>query len=404
MLGKTLFGYRILVLSVLLVISGCAAKHVIPPSDYQTRTLDTAHYEPEVMEHTFRVAFDQHGSIYPSDPTHYLFTIAPHSIKCRFFSCPWNIHSTYDMTGIQQSYDFIDSHAEYRNALLTKLNASLAETNKLVVFIHGFNNDFDAASENFRLMREKMDMENITILEVYWDGLDLPVPLFPWAKALTYSNLAGQIGLRSILNGIDVSDSELAFVTHSRGAGVAVSSISDPVYDNHICAPQESGTHDYGQLCKKSLPDDVLVDSSFPRFDAFDSDKFSSINLVFFAPAIGGGHFWSEMNRYLTGGNVNFFVAANEGDYANGKVIGKPGFYGDTSLGADKEEIERYKSMLRSSMPNITLQYLFFKDGFYHGLDDYFSEKDNGSLPECLLWAGQLREDMPAECTLVRKP
>ena len=57
MLGKTLFGYRILVLSVLLVISGCAAKHVIPPSDYQTRTLDTAHYEPEVMEHTFRVAF-----------------------------------------------------------------------------------------------------------------------------------------------------------------------------------------------------------------------------------------------------------------------------------------------------------------------------------------------------------
>lgn len=396
--------YRLLIINTLMILSGCAAKHVIPPADYQTKKFNTDHYDSEVMEHIFRVAFDQHGSMYPQDSEHYLFTITPHRIKCRFVSCGWEIHSTSDPEGIQPSYDFIESHSEYKNALITRLNSSMAQTKKLVVFIHGFNSDFDAASKNFGLIRDKIDMKDITILEVYWDGLDLPVPLFPWAKALTYSNLAGQIGVRGLLNGIDVQDSELAFVTHSRGAGVAISAISDPIYDDDICAPQETGTYDYRQLCGNHLPPEVFVGDTFPRFESFDSAKFDNINLVFFAPAIGGGHFWTEMNRYLPGTvNVNFFVAANEGDYANGKVIGKPNFYGDTSLGADKEEIEKYISILDSSMPKMSLQYLFFKDGFYHGLDDYF-DTDNGGLPECLLWAGQLREDMPVGCKLSRRP
>ncbi|MDO6477349.1 alpha/beta hydrolase [Alteromonas sp. 1_MG-2023] len=395
--------YRVIFLVILILLGGCAAKHVIPPEDYQVRNLDAAHYQPGVKEHIFRVSFDQHGSMYPLYPDHYLFTITPHRIKCRFISCGWSIHSTIDPEGNQPSYHFIDSHNTFKNTLLTKLNTSLEKTQKLVVFIHGFNNDFDAASKNFGLIREKIDMDNITILEVYWDGLDLPIPLFPWAKALTYSNLAGQIGLRGILNGINVHDIELAFITHSRGAAVAVSAISDPIYDDDICAPQETGKHDYLQLCEKQIPSEAFVDESFPRFEPFKSSIFSNINLVFFAPAIGGGHFWSEMNRYLPDSiNVNFFVAANEGDYANGKVIGKPGFYGDTSLGADRKEIERYISILNASMPKISLQYLFFNDGFYHGLDDYFNEEDNGGLPECLLWASQLRKSVSTDCKLVR--
>ena len=385
---------------LLMMLAGCAGRHSIPPHDFA--------YFPAPKTDTIRIAFDQDGSLYPTYPADGIYTAKPLSFRCKynpfytwFKGCSYRLHKLQVFTRANYGgYDFYDTNAAVRDSVVHRLNQSIAKTGRLVIKIHGFNNGFSDAKKNFELFDERMTEFDHTVLEVFWDGLEKAIPLTIWDNALLYSNIAGQIGLRAILNRI-TTPYELVFITHSRGAAVALSTISDPINDKEVvCAPQVGGEYEE-RGCTGYFNDEWLKAGTYPRFEPFDTRYIQSLKLVMIAPALGNGHFWSGTDRYLKDfERIDFFLGANKRDFATTKLIASSQF-GDTRLGNNESLIKEVQEMFASSMPNMHMQVLWFKNGFYHGIPSYFDD-DNGTNPECLMWAGGLNAIKPVGCSLYR--
>lgn len=389
MLNKT-----VLCVLATLLLGGCAGHHNIPPSDF---------YTSNISDRTVRIVLDQDGSFYPTTQNHPVYKVKP-SWWCNFRNCGWQLHKLKDKKGSATFYDFDNDYNNVAQQVIDDLKKTLKSTHHLVVLIHGFNNNFADALENYKLIRKAIDKDKeVTFLEVYWDGLDhFLQPFSFWADSLTYSNLAGQIGLRKILNGIDLPI-ELTFVTHSRGAAVAISAISDPIYDDTMCAPQEgNGKKLNVELCRCHLGDRVKLNTDFPRFSAFNDRNFNSINLVMFAAAVGKGHFWQGTDIYFQNQDkIGMFIGTNKRDFATNKLLGNHENFGDTSMGGNQPVIDEIMLSMDSQQSRIHIQQLIFKKGFYHGLSEYFGEQNSGK-PECMMWAGHLRAVKPADCSIDR--
>src|SRR5690606_17943217 len=68
------------------------------------------------------------------------------------------------------------------------------------------------------------------IIQFYWDGLTSQSILGGakiWFDATNYSQMAGEFGLRRILNVI--SNKEVYIISHSRGASVVVSALNSTI-------------------------------------------------------------------------------------------------------------------------------------------------------------------------------
>src|SRR5690606_26782883 len=188
------------------------------------------------------------------------------------------------------------------------------------------------------------DPTKTAYLEVFWDGLqlrsekrrDMAGYASFWPDALTYSNLAGQFGLRPLLNSIR-HDVDLRFVTHSRGAAVALAALADPVYDPHIERP---GTTDANR--------------------ALANPRIRSIGIAAFAPAIGAGHLTPELDQALVAHPVVFLAGVNPEDIATSKSIISSRLWGDTSLGSESGYIFQQQATPRA---NLTLLAGLFRHG-----------------------------------------
>jgi len=271
---------------------------------------------------TVRVAFDQNGVIYPSNPdappirqprigSNYAFSIS-HELG--------RVGYSYGPTDIDESLAFfaktLNDKAERRSA------------NCLVVLIHGYNNSVKAASANYECIRKKLQALprlQPVYLEVFWDGLHrgpltVPAPLLYWFDALTYSNLAGQVGLRSLLNGRP-PNLPILFLTHSRGAGVALSCVADPLYDARI------------QVGEYEAPN-------------FRSAK--GVALICLAPAVGNGHPPSRVRSSLPL-NSSLGIGFNTRDPALQKSIINERYFGDTSFGTNEIAFQEAVGQVNSS-------------------------------------------------------
>jgi len=262
---------------------------------------------------TVRVAFDQDGVIYPASPE------APQLRQPRVGSnYALSLPQELERLGYTYGLDQIRSTAAATADRLTKTLESSA-ANCLVVLIHGYNNSVDAAALNFSRVRAELRRQNAlkpAFLEVFWDGLHrgaltFPAPLLYWFDALTYSNLAGQIGLRSLLNRISL-DRPILFLTHSRGAGVAFSCISDPKYDVHI----RVGIHEASTL------------RNAPR-----------VALICLAPAVGKGHPIANVRAALPC-ESSLGIGFNPLDPALQKSFIDERFFGDTSFGTNEKSFQ----------------------------------------------------------------
>ena len=262
---------------------------------------------------TVRVAFDQDGVIYPSSPD------APRLRQPRVGSnYALSVPQELNRLGYTYGLDQIQSTTAATADLLTKKIESSA-SNCLVVLIHGYNNSVDAAALNFRRMRAELQRQSglkPEFLEVFWDGLHrgpltFPAPLLYWFDALTYSNLAGQIGLRSLLNRVSL-DRPILFLTHSRGAGVALSCISAPKYDSNI----RVGIHEASSL------------RDAPR-----------VALICLAPAVGNGHPITQVRAALPA-ESSLGIGFNTLDPALQKSFIDERLFGDTSLGTNEKSFQ----------------------------------------------------------------
>lgn len=354
--------FRLLLCGVLLLtMTGCAGRHVRPDSGY-------AMSEPPM---TLRVAFDQEGSIYPRDSA----LVPWDTVELRRFSAAFG-RSSLKLTD-QKPYT-PELRAALQRDAIDRLNRMLVGQDTLVVLIHGFNEKYEDARTNFDVFRAALYPARHPVLEVYWNGLTIPARIAPlsrgsfWPNAVLYSSLAGQFGLRPLLEGID-RPVDVRILTFSRGAAVALSAISNSKFDDQY--------------------KDRYAKAPF----AMSNPRLRSVKMGLVAAAVGAGHINDGSDTQL-GQPVEIISGLNPRDFAVSKSIFPTRAYGDTSLGGDRDfllrEIALDRRMLR-------LQGVEFKHGQKHSLSNYaFNEgkAGQGLTPSmsCLLHLLDLRSEPDA--------
>lgn len=342
-------------------LAGCSGMHMVPPADYATTSKVST-----------KVAFDQDGNIYPRTVEQVNWTARKEAGSEKITGGAFQLakpreaaHDTYTpAVRLQSTKD-----------LVAQLNKQLATKNRLVILIHGYNNSFEEANAMYELIRSYIDevvQKDSVLLDVHWDGL---VPRHPsyfaspasfWPKALTYSNLAGTHGLRTILQGLD-KEVDVRFVTHSRGAAVALSSLINPIYDPHIIHEDDP---------------------------ALDNPKIRSVKILAFAPAVGAGHLVEDINRQLIGRTVELFVGLNQDDIITSKFFSVPRLYGTSELGSN---INYVREQIALKRPNFPIRAFEFKHGRKHALDEYLNNAPE--LSRCMFALVDLAPSSQTQCS-----
>lgn len=156
-----------------------------------------------------------------------------------------------------------------------ELQDVIGRAERIFIFIHGFNNNQRDAAEPFSMLEQRIVARpGDAIIRFHWDGLDDRVfgsPLLFWRNAAGNSQMAGTRALRPILQ-MTREDQEVILISHSRGASVILSALSNPRYD----------------------PDFARVTRAHPFFQGEDPiappelrRPHGTIDVVMLAPAIG---------------------------------------------------------------------------------------------------------------------
>jgi hypothetical protein len=254
-------------LSALSLLSGCAYRNNYPV----TQTFPQVADDPAVL----RVYVDANGTFYPNE---------------------WRDKCGDACTKIKRGFSLLTtslSATDYRAHIVADEKRQMAlvadyvaRHRRLFILIHGFNADEADARESYNRIRDRMVREpGDGIIEFYWDGLvKLPskkafslAPLAFWKAATGNSQTAGSRGLRRIL--ALTKDRDIFLISHSRGASVALSALSNPPYSDEFLTKTERLDFD--------LTDGVDGSPNFLRPPPLPGDTGSRIHLLMLAPAIG---------------------------------------------------------------------------------------------------------------------
>jgi len=272
--------------------------------------------------------------------------------------------------------------------IVTNMRASKAR--RVVFLIKGFNNSYAEFENEYAWIRDEVILANqpepLYFVQVYWDAIHrgrrtFPAPLAYFADSLTYSNHAGDCGLRDVLRRLPPG-TDVTFLTHSRGAAVALAAISDPKYDEGIT-----------NACQSSMPG-----HSLPK-------QLGDVRLVAFAPAIGDGHvragvdearadIFAQLDRFYVGYNPNDPAVTKK--YFGINIPDR--FGGDTRLGGNEGYVRHVDELFEKEKLRDSFQVVRF-DRRSHDWRDYIALQDSAN---CLLWAGKLVAGPSPGCTLSR--
>jgi hypothetical protein len=219
---------------------------------------------------------------------------------------------------------------------------SAAQTQRLVILVHGYNNDVGQTSWYGKLeqrIRDKFPAEeNVHFLQVYWDGRAASglgiLPIWGWAQGTMYP--VG-LSLRQILSQL-APDLPVYILGHSTGAPLVCTALW-----NCTSALQDSTSFE-GRPGRKYM--DML---NLPRYA---TPRLRHVRVAFLAPAMPARHFEDFNDRtYATGSKrgrqpadrerqdyERFVVGQNHHDKATGKAFFPTGFWGSTRLGVKKDE------------------------------------------------------------------
>lgn len=356
-----MFKNKLSTLFLALLFTGCAAQHVVPDREY-VKGFDK-------NNNRFVVAFDQNGHIYPVSTDDE--NLAQTGLDWERVNSKLTKNSAMQLkliekNGYQGAYYNEEARQKINQALAKDIAQALEGNKKLFIYIHGFNNSYDEAKKNLKKLEGIVgdNKDNVT-LHVVWDGLSkVGLNKYSWQKALTYSNLAGQIGLRSLLQEIKQSV-DVVFVTHSRGAAVAMSTIFDPLYDSHI-----------------------QRDQSKP----LTSEHVKSINMLMLAPAIGNGHLVYDVlaTKDKEIETMRIFSVANQKDRPTCKFVA-PKLWGDSSLGCGKRTNYMDEVKVALDKHNIIYNYDTINlksvagEKYSHGITTYLSAPETQKVIEQFL-------------------
>lgn len=168
--------------------------------------------------------------------------------------------------------------AQAEERLLESIRDMVADKGRVVIVTHGYNNSPAEAGEAFDLIEQRISWRpDDVLIRVYWDGMigsnggELPI----WFAATGASQLVGSRGLRRLLNLFESRD--VTLISHSRGASVLLSALSNPVYSYEF---RETTT----SLDFANSPDFLKP----PPLE----DNANRLNLILLAPAVGFPDFW----------------------------------------------------------------------------------------------------------------
>jgi hypothetical protein len=307
---------------ILLLLTSCRAIHNVP-----TAASPNIHIAPNIS-----IAYvDLNGNFYPDQ---WAQKIGPYERKS-------SLYLTAKRNGKLQELTAFEANK------LTDIKIVTSNKKRIFIFVHGYNNDASLSKINYDNIRKKIriDPVNDEVIEFYWDGLVAHNPGSSakiWFNAAGYSQMAGEFGLRSILNQIYGKD--IILISHSRGASVVLSALSNPPYNPKFYAT----TNNLG----------IPIGNKTPL--AENNNRIISIML---APAIGEIDFTREDNntyRPFSEQLKKIHITINETDPVLNKFIGLPGSFNATTLGHD---LKAYN--------NLQPQYGFFT------CDDFTGQKEH---------------------------
>lgn len=123
---------------------------------------------------------------------------------------------------------------DFKDEFLEGFKEKIVNKKNIYILIHGYNNDELVANKAYNEILKNIDInvDKDEIVELYWDGLTgsgLGSAKI-WFNATGYSQMLGVFALRPLLN--QINDKNIFLISHSRGASVVLSSISDPSWDD----------------------------------------------------------------------------------------------------------------------------------------------------------------------------
>ncbi|ADX68276.1 alpha/beta hydrolase [Weeksella virosa] len=278
-------------LLLLSLLTCCAAIHNVPTSQAPNNFI-----EPN----TSGSFVDQNGNFYPNN------------WKKKYGKPPTNANrKEYSLMKIATEQQFDNELSIYEKNRLSAIANRVKSKKRVIIFVHGIDNDYMSSLKNYNKAKTYMNIstKQDEIINFYWDGL-VNESLFGaakvWISATTNSQMAGVFGLRRILN--VMKNKDIYLISHSRGASVVLSALTNPSLKNSEIKRAENAHH--------------VVFTNAPLL----AENNNKIFCIMLAPAIGKMDFLTDDDelKHFSPQLKKMHITINNSDYVLGK--GRIGF------------------------------------------------------------------------------
>jgi len=247
-----LFSFLLLV----SLLSSCGLVHNLPYSQNPNRD------ENPNLWYSF---VDQNGNFYPDNWK-------------KTYGAPTNraAKQPFSLMKIASDKNSGEQLMAFERSTMLRLSKRVANKKRVFILVHGFNADAESVVKQYEYIASHIitDPKNDEIIRFYWDGLKSTSPFRSaknWFSAASFSQMAGEFGLRRILN--NMADKDVYLISHSRGASVVLSALSNPEYSQKF-AEQAKDIHN------------VDIQRAKPLLE-----NKNRITCILLAPAVGIGEF-----------------------------------------------------------------------------------------------------------------
>lgn len=323
---------------ILILFFSCKAIHNVPSDEIYPNSLNKINNETTIF-------VDQNGDFYPDN------------WREKYDKPPRNGNKyAYSLRtmALRKSRDEFNQLKKFQNTFLKRFKSKIKSKKRIIFLVHGYNTSEKKANKTYDRIIKKLDLtKDDEVVKFFWDGLISKNlgSLGIWFNAAGYSQLAGEFGLRKVLE--TLQDKNVYFISHSRGASVILSALSSPPYKD--------------KFKNETLKEHSLdINNSIPL-----NNNNNNFYCLFLAPAIGRIDFQTpDKKDYRSLGKQvkTIHITINKGDRVLKKIIlGLGGKYNPTDLGSDIRQYE----MLKDKYPFLKGHTIFLKS---HSFNEYIKE------------------------------
>lgn len=196
---------------IVVLLTACSAMHNVPESQVPNNFI-----KPNITS----VYVDQNGNFFPRQWKN-TFGVPPKNAT----------RKDYSLMKIAKENKIEKELTSFEKEHLNSISIRTKNKKRVFIFVHGINNSYMESLKNYNKLRSFMNLntKKDEVVNFYWDGLktnNIFGATKVWVSATTNSQLAGEYGLRRLLNALKNKD--VYIISHSRGAAVVLSALANP--------------------------------------------------------------------------------------------------------------------------------------------------------------------------------